>query len=142
MPSPRQTLCLTKKQADSFFCLVMPLGHRNIFVALTPEKFAGTNFEEIRHEYTQLVRCTAHMHQKGIIHATYRSAYRRSSIWMQLAASEKTFVGLKSSSAFIAPELIYADKDSKTVLVKRGKYVSSGVIGVDDLVVASPAVDV
>jgi hypothetical protein len=27
-------------------------------------------------------------------------------------------------------------------LVKSGKYVSSGVIGVDDLVVASPAVDV
>ena len=51
----------------------MPLGHRNMFVALKQERFTGTNVVEIRHVYTQLVQCTSHMHQKEIIHADIKT---------------------------------------------------------------------
>ena len=140
---------LTKKQADSFFCLVMPLGHRNMFVAMKQERFAGTNFEEIRHVFSQLVRCTAHMHQRGIIHADIKplNVVRIDDKWklIDLDASCRIgvdTVGIKSSSAYIAPEILYADNSSKTVVVKSEKYVASGLITASDLVVASPAVDV
>ena len=65
------------------------------------------------------------MHQKGVVHADIKTlnVVRIDDTWKRIdldAACRvgEDFVGLKSGSAYIAPEVIHANKDSKTVFVE------------------------
>ena len=60
---------LTKLQAQKLFLLVMPLADRNLYTSLKQERWAGRDFDEVRHVFRQLVNCVAHMHGKGMLHA-------------------------------------------------------------------------
>ena len=60
---------LTKQQAQKLFLLVMPLADRNLYTSLKQERWAGRDFDEVRHVFRQLVNCVAHMHGKGMLHA-------------------------------------------------------------------------
>jgi serine/threonine protein kinase len=57
-----------KSDAEKLFALVMPLADRNLFTALKQEHWPGKNPEEIRHVFSQLVHCVAHLHDKGVLH--------------------------------------------------------------------------
>lgn len=118
---------LSKIEAELMYCIVMPLGDRNMFVCLKQERFAGRveNVDEISYVFQQLVRCVEHLHQKGILHADIKTLNMvRSGIKWQLidldAASRIGVdnVGFKSSSAYIPPEAVYADPAKGCAVVR------------------------
>ena len=55
-------MVLTKEKAQKMFCLVMPLADRNMYMAMKQERWAGTDWKEIKHTFTQLVHCMQHLH--------------------------------------------------------------------------------
>ena len=55
------------------YLLVMPLTDRNLFVALKQERWTGSNLEEVRHVFVQLIHCVEHMHEKGVLHADLKT---------------------------------------------------------------------
>eukprot|EP01034_Spumella_vulgaris_P026156 gene26156-32691_t len=123
---PVITGALTKTQAESMYCVVMRLADRNMFVALKQERFtAQSELTEVKHVFTQLVQCVSHMHSKGVLHGDLKTLniVRTGIQWklIDLDASCRIgveVVGAKSSSAYVAPEAIHADKLSAVVFVK------------------------
>eukprot|EP01041_Mallomonas_annulata_P005180 gene5180-10359_t len=116
---------LNKIQAESFFCIVMPLANRNMFVALKQERFAGRNMEEVRHIFIQLVNCVQHMHERGVLHADIKTLniVRVETQWKLIDMDATCIigqdpVGFKSSSAYIPPETIYIDPIDSTARVR------------------------
>jgi len=58
---------LTKEEAEQFYCIVMPLAERNLFVALKQERFAGRILDEVKFVFNQLLTSVLHMHSKGLV---------------------------------------------------------------------------
>jgi serine/threonine protein kinase len=57
---------MTKQQAESLYCIVLPFADRNLFASLKQERFGE---EEKKSIFIQLVKCVEHLHSKGIVHA-------------------------------------------------------------------------
>lgn len=123
-------LSLTKKQAEKFFCIVMPLANRNMFVALKQERFAGRNLDEIRHVFSQLLECIEHMHGKGVLHGDIKTLniVRTEDVRWKMIDMDATCVigkdpvGFKSSSAYVPPEAVYINED-RTKAVVRSQFI-------------------
>lgn len=103
-----------KQEAESLYCLVMPLGDRNLFVAIKQERFAGVNMGEVKHVFKQLLECVDHMHSKNTLHADIKplNLVRVAGRWklIDLDASceiGEDAVGLKSSTAYMPPEVLF-----------------------------------
>jgi serine/threonine protein kinase len=116
---------LNKIEAEQFFCIVMPLANRNMFVALKQERFAGRNMEEVRHVFTQIVKCIDHMHGKGMLHADIKTLniVRVDTTWKMIDFDAacmigKDSVGFKSSSCYVPPETLYIDTKRNTIAVR------------------------
>ena len=79
---------LTKVQAQKLFLLVMPLADRNLYTSLKQERWAGRDFDEVRHVFRQLVNCVLHMHGKGMLHGDLKPSnivrWARTLRWMLL----------------------------------------------------------
>ena len=113
----------TKTNAERYFLVVMPLADRNLFVAMKQERWAGRNMEEVKHCFTQLVRCVDHMHRKGLLHADLKTlnVVRIGGKWklIDLDAScmiGQEAVGHKSSTAYCPPEVIYINQTGQAVV--------------------------
>jgi serine/threonine protein kinase len=139
---------LTKSNAERLYLLVMPLADRNLFVALKQERWAGRDMEEVRYVYKQLLRAVEHMHEKGVLHADIKTLniVRVGQHWKLIdldAACEigTEFVGHKSSSAYVPPELIYVDEAAGTACVRSVVAVESGKASYE-CVKAHPSFDV
>ena len=107
------------------YCLVMPVGERNLGDVMVKEHIAGRDWAEIKVMMTQIGACVAHMHEKGFIHGDLkplnimRVAAKMKLIDLDSACectSGKTPAGLKFSSAFVPPEMVYVD--GKTACVR------------------------
>ena len=116
---------LTKVHAEMMFCVVMPLADRNLFVALKQEQWAGSNMEQVKHVFLQIVDCVIHLHSKGILHADIKplNLVRVDSQWKLIDLDAccvigKDYVGFKSSTAYMPPEAIYSNRTTNQVLVK------------------------
>ena len=127
----------------------MPLADRNMFVALKQERFAGSNFAEVRHIFSQLVDCVDHMHRKGYLHADIKTLniVRTGPKWklIDLDAScviGKGTVGSKSSSAYVPPEAVYVDESTRTAVVKSEASLALYKPGAFDLLIAHPSYDI
>jgi len=101
---------ITKKQAESLYCIVMPAGDRNLFVALKQERFAGRNFAEVRHVFNQLVKCVKHVHSKGYCHGDVKTLnlLRMGAQWCLIdfdsaAVLGEEPVGVKLSTSYAPP---------------------------------------
>jgi serine/threonine protein kinase len=124
---PSNGLFLTKKQAETFFCIVMPLADRNMFTCLKQERFAGRNMQEVAHVFTQLVRCIGHMHDRGVTHGDVKplNIVRVGLEWKLIDLDASCLIavdctGSKCSSAYIPPEAIYIDKtDDGSLVIKK-----------------------
>ena len=117
----------TKLRIESYFLVVLPLGERNMFVALKQERFAGKDFKqhEVVHIFKQLLLAVSEMHSKSVLHADLKplNLVRVNGSWRLIDLDAacvigKDPVGFKSSSAFIPPEAILIDPDSKEAIVK------------------------
>ena len=113
----------TKTNAERYFLVVMPLADRNLFVAMKQERWAGRNMEEVKHCFTQLVRCVDHMHRKGLLHADLKTlnVVRIGGKWklIDLDAScmiGQEAVGHKSSTAYCPPEVIYINQTGQAAV--------------------------
>ena len=114
-----------KDSIERLYLLVMPWGSRNLFTALKQERWAGRNQDEIRHVFTQLVRCVEHLHSKDLIHGDIKplNFLRTNGQWQLIdldavANLSSGFVGLKYSSAYVPPEAIHVDNISCIASVK------------------------
>ena len=103
----------SKSIAEKMYCIVMPLADRNMFVSLKQERYAGKNFEEVKHVFIQLLHCVEHVHSKGVLHADIKTLniVRVGAQWklIDLDAACRIGqdpVGFKSSSAYIPPEAL------------------------------------
>lgn len=120
-----ERLNITKAEAEKFFCIVMPLANRNMFVAFKQERFAGRNMEEVKHVFVQLVKCVEHMHSKGVLHADLKTlnVVRINTQW-KLIDMDATCVigqdpvGFKSSSAYVPPEAIFVNETRTKACVR------------------------
>lgn len=120
-----ERLNITKAEAEKFFCIVMPLANRNMFVAFKQERFAGRNMEEVKHVFVQLVKCVEHMHSKGVLHADLKTlnVVRINTQWKLIDMDAtcvigKDAVGFKSSSAYVPPEAIFVNADRTRACVR------------------------
>jgi serine/threonine protein kinase len=142
---PNKLTTVTKSDAEKFFCIVMPLANRNMFVSLKQERFAGRNIGEIRHIFLQLVQCVSHMHSKGILHADLKTLniVRVDASW-KLIDMDATcligndFVGFKSSTAYVPPETIFLDPETDQAIVRSSAIDNPPY----ELVLAHPSFDV
>ena len=50
------------------YCLVMPVGERNLTDIMVKEHIAGRDWAEIKVMMTQIGQAVAHMHDNGFIH--------------------------------------------------------------------------
>lgn len=141
---------LTKQHAEGMFLIVMPLADRNMFVSLKQERYAGKNMAEVRHIFTQLLKCTTHIHSKGMLHADIKTLniVRVGPQWklIDLDAAGRIgtdAVGFKSSSAYLPPECIAVIKDSSSsnndeICIKSPLRFENNI----DLLLAHPSFDV
>ena len=90
----------------------MPQADRNMFVALKQERFAGSNMDEVRHIFTQLVKCVEHLHSKGIVHGDIKTLnlVRAGAQWKLIDLDASCLIGIdavgfKSSSSYVPPEV-------------------------------------
>lgn len=104
---------MTKSVVEQFFCIVMPLGDRNMYVALKQEIWPGSNMSEISHVFAQIVNCVDHMHSKGIVHCDIKplNLIRAEGTWKLIDLDCATFLGSpvscsKVSTAYSPPESI------------------------------------
>lgn len=125
---------LSKTQAEQLFCLVLPYADRNMFVALKQERFAGRDFEAVRHVFLQLVKGAAHIHSKGgLIHSDIKplNMLRTDAVWRYVDLDAAGRIGddwnVKCSSAYVPPECA-------ACLVQRDRSIAP-------LPKASPAID-
>lgn len=118
---------LTKVEAESMYCLVMPLADRNLFVAMKQERFAGRDIITSTRIFRNLVDCTLHVHSKGIVHADIKpmNVVRIDGEFKLIdldAASliGKDIIGRKSSSAYCPPEAIRFSADRNVYECQHG----------------------
>lgn len=129
---------LNKVQAESCFCLVMPLANRNMYVSLKQDRFAGTNMVEIGVVFQQIVQCVRHLHDKSIIHADLkplnlvRTEYRWKLIDLDAACTIGVdHIGKKSSTAYVPPEAFYhIQSENRSKWILRSK---SNIDSLDEL---------
>jgi serine/threonine protein kinase len=114
---------LTKEEAEQFFTVALPLADRNLFVAVKQERWAGKNMDEVRHVLAQLVRCVAHMHANGMLHADLKplNIVRTGGQWKLIdldaaCAIGRVMVAHKCSTAYVPPEAIHVVTLSLTSL--------------------------
>lgn len=93
VPAGRRERGLRKAQAESLFCIVMPLADRNLFVCLKQERFAGRDISEVRHVFLQLCRCVQHLHDRGILHGDLKPLNA-----VRLAGGQWKLIDLDASS--------------------------------------------
>ena len=118
---------LTKEHAEQMFLVVMPLAERNLHVILKLERFAGQDFDTIKHVMTSLIYSVQHMHSKGILHADLKpvNVMRMVGKWKLIDLDAVGRIGedpvcLKSSSAYIPPEAVYVSVNAdRTIAVVR-----------------------
>ena len=121
----------------SFFpyCLVMPVGERNLADVMVKEHIAGRDWAEIKVMMTQIACAVGHMHDKGFIHGDLkplnimRVAAKMKLIDLDSACectSGSTFAGLKYSSGFIPPEMVYV---GEIVVCVRSESLCKGTDG-------------
>eukprot|EP01034_Spumella_vulgaris_P019694 gene19694-25200_t len=116
---------LTKAEAESMYCVVMPLADRNLFVALKQERFvAQEDLSDVKHIFTQLLKCADHMHSKGMLHGDLKTLniVRIGGDWKLIDLDASCRLGKdcidKYSSAYIPPEAVHVNKSKKVAFVR------------------------
>jgi len=116
---------LSKKLAESMFCLVLPLAERNLYVALKQERFAGRDLDAVKHLIKRNIKCLQEMHSKGVLHADLKSLniMRIDGRWLLIDLDAICVIGMdsignKSSSAYAPPEAIYVTVDLSLAVVR------------------------
>ena len=138
------------------YCLVMPAADRSLKGVIDSEHIAGRDWPAIKVIAEQLVRCVAHVHDRGLVHGdikplnVMRVGAHIKLIDLDAAASfvsnPPQWAASKSSSAFLPPELLHRDAASGAVGVRASSSSSSSNVGgfADvpyDLVAAHPSQD-
>jgi ankyrin repeat protein/serine/threonine protein kinase len=97
------------------YAVVMPAADRNLLRILAQEHVAGKDWSQVAHMFRDIVQCTAHLHDQGIIHGDIKPLNIMRGVdghivLIDLDASVRTeegfYMGLKYSSAYIPPEMI------------------------------------
>ena len=116
---------LSKELAEKLYCIVMPFGDRNLYVTLKQERFAGRDFDEVRHVFAQIVKCVDYLHTKGILHGDLKplNIVRLGTQWKLIdfdgsCRLREDTVGSKYSSAYVPPEMIVNDCTSNKIFVR------------------------
>jgi ankyrin repeat protein/serine/threonine protein kinase len=120
---------------DHKYCIIMPAARRNLYEILGAEKL-GTNVEDIRRFFQDLVRCVEYIHSKEYIHGDIKPQnIMRSSkdkpILIDLDASCKfgELAGRKLSPAYVPPEMLHHDQHQNRYLFKNFEIATSvGVV--------------
>jgi hypothetical protein len=76
------------------------------------------NMDEVKHIFTQLVKCVEHLHSKGVVHGDIKTLnlVRTGAQWKLIDLDASCVIGIdavgfKSSSSYVPPEAIFVDKE-------------------------------
>jgi ankyrin repeat protein/serine/threonine protein kinase len=109
------------------YCVVMPAARRNLYQILGAENISGKdNLGKVRRLFEDIVLCVAHLHSKGVLHADIKplNVMRNADdklilIDLDASCSIGSVAGLKCSSAYVPPEMLYYDTRIKKYRLKK-----------------------
>ena len=142
---------LSKEEAESMYCLVMPLAERNLYTAMKHDQHFGgglTISEKIKEMFIQLVHCVSHLHDASLIHCDIKpmnivlSSGRWKLIDLDCAVltDDSLITRPTYSTAFFPPESLYIDKDKDQVCLRIGKEGKEGTVR--NSLLANPSFDI
>lgn len=135
------------------YCVVMPAADKNLAIINLTEHFVANDWVQIRSLFTQLATCLDHLHDRQLIHGDVKPAniVRKGTRYLLIdldasAAIGTGYSGIKYSSGYVPPELIYIDAVTGAPGIKTFILADDGVTAVYDhtkytLVAADPAHD-
>ena len=106
---------VSKGMAHFPYCLVMPVGERNLADVMVKEHIAGRDWAEIKVMMTQIACAVGHMHEKGFIHGDLKplnimrmaAKFKLIDFDSACTINSSSFAGLKYSSGFVPPEMVF-----------------------------------
>jgi len=119
--------CTNKGYSGYNYCLVMPAADRTLQRVMAHERISGREWDIIKITCSQILKALDHLHSNGLVHGDIKplnivrvnGKYKLIDLDASVSYSKGHYAGLKFSSAYVAPELLFFDEKLGNYGVRR-----------------------